>query len=282
LAERDALAEKVKSLEEDLRKQELAMTLGERNIEEMQPPSLPEVTRPGGARGQTIPEARGQVRPPLTDEGPLTSLPEAGPSDEMERKPGDALSGPLVAQPPPGSRTPSGPLAPRPQPSLPVAVAPQESEAPHSGPAPVNFNAQEVTAVSNTGNSGTLSFRLVKDQPNVRFSGYLFVFVEMADKRGEHKIYAYPKRTRLGEEDLPTDYRSGESITFKYNSRVELPYRDIRPGAALAKVSILLYGEDGNIVFQRGFDQKELKMVGAGATKVDGVRPKPEKKRQAL
>jgi hypothetical protein len=122
----------------------------------------------------------------------------------------------------------------------------------------------------------------VKDQPNVRFSGYLFVFVEMADKRGEHKIYAYPKRTRLGEEDLPTDYRSGESITFKYNSRVELPYRDIRPGAALAKVSILLYGEDGNIVFQRGFDQKELKMVGAGATKVDGVRPKPEKKRQAL
>jgi len=52
------------------------------------------------------------------------------------------------------------------------------------------------------------------------------------------------------------DFREGESISFKHNSRVELPYEDIRSGASLARVSILLYGENGKIVFQRGFDEE--------------------------
>jgi hypothetical protein len=147
----------------------------------------------------------------------------------------------------------------------------------------LNFDAEDVTVVAEAGNRGTISFRLVKDQHDSRFSGYLFVFVEMVDKRGEHKVYAYPNRTRVGEgDDLPQDYRAGESLSFKYKSKVELPYSDIRPGANLARVSILLYGEDGSIVFQRGFSRGELKMVSAKATNVTDERPKPAKKRQAL
>jgi hypothetical protein len=123
---------------------------------------------------------------------------------------------------------------------------------------------------------------LVKDHPKKRFSGYLFVFVEMEDPRGENKIYVYPRRTRLGDGDLPTDYRDGESLAFKFNSRVELPYGDIRMGASLARVSILLYGEDGGIVFQRGFSRNELKVVGSKATHVNGAQAKSVKRRQAL
>lgn len=140
----------------------------------------------------------------------------------------------------------------------------------------VNFNTQDVAISTESPGAGTLSFRLVKDHPNVLFSGYLFVFVEMEDKRGENKIYVYPDKTRLGEGDLPSDFKEGESISFKYNSRVELPYGDIRAGANLARVSILLYGENGKIVFQRGFEKKEL-----GVTSASGNKPEPPKQKTA-
>jgi hypothetical protein len=125
---------------------------------------------------------------------------------------------------------------------------------------------------------------LVKDQPTVRFTGYLFIFVEMLDKKGETKLLAYPEGVKIGEEELPADFRSGESVTFKYNTRVELPYGDQRPGSALGRVSILLYGEDGAIVFQRSFDRTELKVVGAKPVpaKAEGTGKKPAKRRQAL
>jgi hypothetical protein len=149
---------------------------------------------------------------------------------------------------------------------------------------PVNFNAQEVAATVDANSGGTLSFRLVKDQPEQRFSGYLFVFVEMADQRGENKIYVYPKTAKLGEEDLPADFKDGETLSFKYNSRVELPYADIRQGASLARVSILLYGENGKIVFQRSFDRKEIKSMAAKPTPntMEGARTKAGDKRRAL
>jgi len=147
----------------------------------------------------------------------------------------------------------------------------------------INFNAQDVTVKPTSVNSGTLSFRLIKDHSDVLFSGYLFVFVEMRDKRGETKIYVYPDKTHLGEGDLPSDFREGENISFKYNSRVELPYGDIRTGAGLARVSILLYGDDGKIVFQRGFEKKELLVAGPGGQQhTDGAKPKPTEKRRAL
>jgi len=124
---------------------------------------------------------------------------------------------------------------------------------------------------------------LVKDQHDVLFSGYLFVFVEIVDKRGQPRLYAYPDRTKVeAGDDLPEDFRAGESVSFKYNSRVELPYRDVRPGAKLSRVSILLYGEDGNIVFQRGFSSSEVTMESAKATNVTDQQPKPVRKRQAL
>ncbi|MFA6223484.1 MAG: hypothetical protein WC647_14330 [Desulfomonilaceae bacterium] len=147
----------------------------------------------------------------------------------------------------------------------------------------INFNAQDVTVKPTNVNSGTLSFRLIKDHSDILFSGYLFVFVEMRDKRGETKIYVYPDKTHLGEGDLPSNFREGENISFKYNSRVELPYGDIRAGAGLARVSILLYGDDGKIVFQRGFEKKELLVAGpTGQQHTDGAKPKPTEKRRAL
>jgi hypothetical protein len=146
----------------------------------------------------------------------------------------------------------------------------------------VNFDTRDVTATTDGPNRGKLSFWLIKDQRDVRFSGYLFVFIEMVDERGDGKTYAYPEGAQLGEGDLPTDYRLGKSLTFKFNQQVELPYKDPRKGASLAHVSVLLYGEDGRIVFQRGFDRTELKVAGAKATRVEGVPAKPTKKRQAL
>jgi len=258
--ERNILAERVKTLEEELRQKELASTVDAKRMEEAQAQaSAPETPSSPG-------EEQASVERPVPDEGPLTSLPEP-------------RRGPSRASPPDYAAEQSE--AP-PQTAPPVAAVPEQTRPPDAGPAAVNFNAQNVTAVSESPNRGMLSFSLVKDQPDMRFSGYLFVFVEMVDKRGENKIYAYPKRTRLGEGDLPVDYRAGESLTFKYNSRVELPYQDIRMGANLTGVSILLYGEDGDIVFQRGFDRSELKLVGTKATKVNGVVPKASKKRRAL
>ncbi len=146
----------------------------------------------------------------------------------------------------------------------------------------INFDAQQVTATLETPNSGTLSFRLVKDQPDIKFAGYLFVYVEMEDKRGENRIYVYPKQTRLGEGDLPYDFRDGEMIAFKFNSRVELPYGDPRTSASLSAVSILLYGENGKIVFQRTFGRQEVAMVSSKATKAEQPKPRPSEKRQAL
>ena len=104
----------------------------------------------------------------------------------------------------------------------------------------------------------------------------------MADRRGENAIYAYPQQTRLGEGDLPAEYRDGETLSFKYNQRVELPYGDTtRPGASLARVSILLYSENGKIVYQRGFDRGEVKVASPkrAAGQQDRSRQAAEKRR---
>jgi hypothetical protein len=147
---------------------------------------------------------------------------------------------------------------------------------------PVNFNAEAVTASAETTSNGTLSFRLIKDQPTVQFAGFLFVFLEMVDQKGETKIYAYPERTRIGDGDLPANYKDGKDLAFKYNCRIELPYSDMRQGAKLERVSILLYGENGKIVFQRGFDSNEVKVITAKNAAPDATRTKSANKRRAL
>jgi hypothetical protein len=147
----------------------------------------------------------------------------------------------------------------------------------------VNFNAQDVTVKPTGQANGTLNFRLIRDHPDIAFSGYLFVFVEMQDKKGENRIYVYPDKTRLGEGDLPSNFREGETISFKNNSRVELPYGDIRSGARLARVSILLYNDQGKIVFQRGFEKKELVVAGSSGThEVEENKAKTTDRRRAL
>lgn len=259
-SQEEILAEKVRSLQADLQQKELALVVQEKRLKEMQEgPTL--AVAPPPRSGSDIGSGRGQVpgREESRENSPLTSIQEAfkppasGPSktltgdDDLE----ESESSPGVRATP--GRGTGGAAS-----GAPDLFAGEIGSAPKNL---VNFNAQEVSAAGENPSNGVLSFRLIKDHPDIRFSGYLFVFVEMADQRGENKIYAYPKQARLGEEDLPVDFREGESISFKHNSRVELPYEDIRSGASLARVSILLYGENGKIVFQRGFDRRELKTV---------------------
>jgi hypothetical protein len=285
-AERDLLADKVRSLEEKLKKTELAAAASETGVNRSEStrsvklgtsasgPEPLESEPPSGARGQRVVEPAGQV-PATEDQGAapvreIGSAPagigsEPAPASEVESPAGDRGTHRAATEKsrtiPPGEEK--------------IAAASQPRSL-------MSFDAQGVTAFSEGANHGILRFRLVKDQPKVRFSGYLFVFVQMVDKRGENKIYAYPRRTRLGEADLPTDYRKGESVSFKFNSSVELPYKDIRPGARLAGITILLYGEDGRIVYQRGFSRAELKRVSGKATRVNGVQTKAKGKRRAL
>lgn len=280
IAERDTLAGKVRALEEKVQKQELELTVRENRLEEMEASLARAATDSPGARDMATqsPRPRGSGR--AGTEGPLTSIAE-----------GDEPTGTGPSQPERGGEPADRGLASREgaraaeQPSSLAARAERDAAEQEVTVPSMTFDAQDVTAVAEGPNKGKLSFRLVKDQPKVRFSGYLFVFVEMVDKRGEGKIYAYPKRTRLGDGYLPQDYRAGESLAFKFNSRVELPYTDSRSTASLSLVTIILYNEDGSIVFQRGFDRKDLKLVSAHATKAEGVQPpppQPTKKRQAL
>lgn len=273
-----ALTEKVRSLEEELRKKDLALAVQKKRLSETEQSTAASAAQPQQSRRLVPSDERTPAAQLSQEEGRLASIPETSPqagSVAVAEPKADESKAP--SRPAAGSKrtADAGPAQSR-------TDSRTTEEKADSGHALINFNAQEVTAVSEHSNNGTLSFRLIKDNPNLRFSGYLFVFVEMVDKKGENKIYAYPKRTRLGEGDLPQDYRSGESLSFKYNSRVELPFRDMRTGASLARVSILLYGEDGSIVFQRGFNRGELKLVGAKPTNVTDERPKASRTRQAL
>ena len=50
----------------------------------------------------------------------------------------------------------------------------------------------------------------------------------------------------------------------------------------MSRVSILLYDENGKIVFQRGFARNELKMVGKKGEGLEGARSRAVQKRRAL
>lgn len=271
-----ALRDKLKILEEELHKKELALAVQEKQLQQV--------------RG--LSSVSGSVLPQSGELSDDTELRETSRSDE---------SGPLTAmQQSSAERSTDRSLTEeedmKPQAGMPPldsdlqksrsteeATPSRTGETDKAARAPiVNFNAEDVTAVSDGENTGTLRFRLVKDRPEVRFAGYLFVYVEMVDERGENKLYVYPQQASRGEGDLPKDYREGESIAFKYNSKVELPYGDVRPSAKLAGVSILLYGENGKIVFQRGFHHRELKVVDARGKKLEGVTTRSTTRRRAL
>jgi hypothetical protein len=246
------LIAQVSQLQDELRQKELALKVQEKRLKEMQElPTLAAVP-PRPSRDVPSPQTGGEVA--AEEGGPLLALQEPKASDSALMRPSakptdqDASDEESKSQDGAGEDVAGTSGAKDPSAKLPI----------------INFNAQRVTAVAESQSKGTLSFQLVKDRHDIRFSGYLFVFVEMVDGK-ENKIYAYPKRARMGEEDLPADFREGESVSFKYNSRVELPYVDVRPDAHLASVSILLYGQNGKIVFQRAFDRREVKTTSAKA-----------------
>jgi len=249
------LAEKLEALKEELRQKDLALSVQEKRLNEMrETPTLAAI----GQRPPVETNRPGPGKEPASEsEGPLMSLqdssrPETGGPSAEDNDEANNVRGHGAARSQAPTRTARSEPAERPSSQEPRAGTKQPI---------ISFDAQDVSAIPQASNTGTLSFRLVKDSPDIRFSGYLFVFVEMADRRGENAIWAYPQQTRLGEGDLPADYRDGETLSFKYNQRVELPYGDTRPGASLARVSILLYSENGKIVYQRGFDRNEVRVA---------------------
>lgn len=266
---------KVQGLQDELRKKDMNLAAQESKIKELEEtaPIAGSIQRPIGnlkpVKEPEIDSSEQQNASALDAKPPNRSYAKQTESDDIS-----TFEKAIVSQSQQGPKR-SGTAEPK------LGSALDFSEPGEKDPV-VNFNAQDLTAAADGANGGTLSFRLVKDQPDIRFSGYLFVFVEMSDPRGENKIYVYPKTARLGDEDLPADYRAGETLSFKYNSRVELPYSDIRSGASLVRVSILLYGDNGKIVFQRGFERKEVKAVSAKAANTDTTKAKTSEKRRAL
>ncbi len=274
-----ALLEKVRALEEDLRKKELALAVQAKRFSEKGDPSTLASVPPSSSRDISDPADTEQ--PEGNEEVGASPPPESPLSGESADPPVALHEESRVPQPdsPPSSGSvKSSDSGKSDTPSALHAGGPVAAE--KSGI--ISFNAQEVTAVVKRSDRGILSFRLVKDSPKTLFSGYLFVFVEMEDPRGENKIYVYPQRTRLGEGDLPRDFKDGKNISFKFNSRVELPYRDTRPGASLTRISILLYGEKGDIVFQRGFEGRDLNKITKTATNGNHIQAKPAGRRRSL
>ncbi len=272
------LQAKLETMQEELHTKEAALSIQEKRVKELEEASseaaggqkLTEEPQNTQANSETelTDESRGEFRESLKPNQRIASRNQAleeeaeGPRGTFQLHPGPKRSAPGPEQGLASSSVVSSPAAKQPA---------------------VNFDAQEVTATAKDAHKGKLSFRLVKDQPEVQFSGYLFVFVEMVDLKGDTRIYVYPKQAHLGEEDLPADYRQGETMAFYRNSKVELPYEDDRDDVRLGKVIILLYGDSGRIVFQRDFGRKELKMLSSKPSTPDsGVRSKAVEKRRAL
>jgi len=262
----DGSAGKLKALQEELGKKELALTVLEKRLRETQEAPSP---------ASVVPKASAESAGPP----PLSALQE---SSELDGRTATSSAG-IEEEFDISQRAASTEAEPkRTAKSEPVERGPSGKTDAQSRVTPINFNAEAVTASSEGSSTGTLSFRLIKDQPAVQFAGFLFVFLEMVDHRGETKIYVYPERARLGDGDLPWNYKEGKDLTFKYNCRIELPFHDIRQGARLDRVSILLYGENGKIVFQRGFDRNEVKVVTAKSGSPEGARTRAAEKRRPL
>jgi len=266
--DRDSLALRVKALEEELRKNELAKAVKEKRVEEVrQSPTLVTV----GPRPTQQVEADGEDQ--AASEGPLTPLPTRPSRDIL--MPGQGADARARLQPAPDTEIEAeGSTSPG---MVSRSGRAADASAALRSRAIVSFDAKDLSAVPKSPTEGTIKFTLFKDQPAVRFAGYLFVFVEMGDARGESILRWYPKRAALGDGDLPKDYREGEGIALKSHTRVELSYSDVPAGARLKRLSILLYGEDGNVVYQRGFDRREVEFTkepttGGKTTQEGGAR----------
>jgi hypothetical protein len=275
----EALGKKVRVLEEEIRKKELALAVQEKHLKQENGLSSAPASQMPQRVGLSEERSAQQGASRTSESVPLTSTRSPLPTEQPSEPPsgeGEQKTVQPAALAPESSDLQNTPTSDE------TRSGGADESSPKSSRVPVtNFNAKDVTAVPDGPTSGLLRFWLVKDRPDVKFAGYLFVYVEMTDDQGEAKLYVYPQEARRGEGDLPKDYREGKSIAFKYNSKVELPYSDIRPGATLATVSILLYGENGKIVFQRGFERSDLK-VERRKKATDGAGTRSVTKRRAL
>lgn len=280
----EGLSARVRTLQEELGKKEQALTIQEKRLKEMQETRALGAVAPVASADASpltgVAASRVQVQPDGGSLTPQSDLGRPGRNAQplgrsaKEEAPGTARAVASVDTSPARAEAPGSATETEPSSGASASRVRQPQ---------INFDVQDVTAVQDAPNDGKLSFQIVKDQPDIRFTGYLFVFVEMVDRRGETKVYAYPGQTSLSEGDLPSNYRVGEIIKeFRYNSRVKLDYKDSRQNATLAGASILLYGDDGKIVYQRRLDLKEMKVMSAKSLKADSARTKPAHKRQAL
>jgi len=281
----EGLSARVRSLQEELSKKEQVLTIQEKRLKEMQearslgaaPPAVPTDASPltGVATSRVHIQPDGGSAPPLSD------LDRPGRNSALQER--------SIKEEPPGTAktVASTESSPRRVDASGSAVETQSSSGASASRVReprISFDVQDVTVVRDTPSDGKLSFLILKDRPDIAFTGYLFVFVEMVDRQGETKVYAYPGQTALGDgDDLPVNYRVGQIIKeFRKNSRVNLDYKDDRETATLAGASILLYGDDGKIVYQRRVDLKEMKVVSGKSIKAESSRTKHTHKRQAL
>lgn len=276
------LLKKVKSLEEELQVKELAVAAQKKRLEELERDSS---SARASITGERRPESDAALSttPPVSREERVAARPGdsrrgqepwalPGSSGESEAAP---LFQPPAAEPtrPPDRGEDSGRVASRPS-----GTQPGEGESPL-----ISFNAQQLMAVPGDNQDETIiSFRLVKDHPNIRFVGYMFVYLEIQEGQ-ERRLIVYPADASLGEGHLPKDYKQGKGIRFRYNSTVQVPYQNAGTGSSLTGISILLYDRDGAIVFQRGFERAEItsgspESPGAGG----GTPSESSRRRRAL
>ncbi len=172
----EALAEKVRSLQAELQKKELAFTLQEKHLKEMQETPTLAAAPPGGSSGVGSGKAPASpVKEDLRENSPLTGVQESfRPQSPLKSLEDDVEES--VTRPEFGPKPGMGAAGPKAELQIPFP-----GEAATGAKNVMNFDAQEAAATVDTPNNGVLSFRLIKDQRETMFSGYLFVIVEMTD-----------------------------------------------------------------------------------------------------
>lgn len=262
-----ALQERVTVLEEQLHEKDMQLAALKNGIESKpEPPPAPPVTSLEPPEPPVAPEtfpssaAGGQ-----DDDGPLTSIAATSPEAPESEWAGESSSGARSSDPEPEVSEPAVPKpVPAPEPPQRVAATPPTPPEPPEPeprePPTFKFSARNLVADPENAKDAHIAFRLRKDHNDFMFQGRLFVIVEMTDEYGRNNIYPFPVDTVLGDAYLPKDPQHGKKIRFKRYTTVEVPYGDPLRKTSLAAVSVLLYGKDGNIVYQRTFNRNQVKM----------------------
>lgn len=282
--ERDQLANRVETLEEENHKLQMEQSVKSQQASRVsgsELASLPKPNAPSNTPEPTEPVSATSPSDPVEESNQATSASEnSSDTGQTEVAPENPSGESEVSQP-----SPPPAEAPQPRTASPVntaGISPDTASTAARQPI-INFDARNVIALrdGNKKEKGKISFRLIKDQTDVPFSGYLFIILELVNRQGNYKILCYPK-ARLGPEDMPEDFRDGKELEFKSNKKFEIPYRGTRLVSSLSRLSVLVYGEDGNVVYQRGFERDEVKFRTSGTARNKRNRPNAQRARHAL